>query len=105
MAAAAAYNAGPIAFAGMATQLKTVTIEYSCDLSKYGSGTPVGAPNTGGGSGPGGDMAVAIAGLAMLLAGGGSCSSPGAERGQLRYSVFIPNSLFLGGKSRGQRNQ
>jgi hypothetical protein len=36
---------------------------------------------------------------------GDSCSSPGAERGQLRYSLFIPNSLFLGGKSGGQRNQ
>lgn len=40
MAAAATYNAGPIAFAGMATQLKTVTSEYSCDLSNYGSGIP-----------------------------------------------------------------
>jgi hypothetical protein len=50
-------------------------------------------------------MAVAIAGLAMLLAGGDSCSSPGAERGQLRYSLFITNSLFLGRKSEGQRNK
>jgi hypothetical protein len=36
-----------------------------------GSGTPSGAPSTGGGTGPGGDMAVAAGGLAMVLSGGG----------------------------------
>jgi LPXTG-motif cell wall-anchored protein len=35
------------------------------------SGTPVGAPNTGGGTGPGGNPALAVAGLAIVLAGGG----------------------------------
>ena len=30
-----------------------------------------GAPSTGGGTGPGGDMAVAAGGLAMVLSGGG----------------------------------
>jgi hypothetical protein len=36
-----------------------------------GGGTPVGAPETGGGFGPGGDMAAAVTGLAVLLSGGG----------------------------------
>jgi LPXTG-motif cell wall-anchored protein len=36
-----------------------------------GSGTPVGAPNTGGGTGPASNPALAVAGLALVLAGGG----------------------------------
>jgi hypothetical protein len=33
-------DSGPIRFAGAAATVKTVTSQYSCDLSKYGSGIP-----------------------------------------------------------------
>jgi LPXTG-motif cell wall-anchored protein len=39
--------------------------------SGTGSGTPAGAPSTGGGTGPASDPALAVAGLALVLAGGG----------------------------------
>jgi hypothetical protein len=50
--------------------------------SGQGSGTPVGAPATGGGSGPAGDLGAAAAGLAILLSGGGLVFFARRRRGQ-----------------------
>jgi hypothetical protein len=44
------------------------------DVHDEASGTPVGALATGGGIVPGADVPLAIAGLAIVLAGGSLCS-------------------------------
>jgi len=49
----------------------SVSVPASGGSGTGGSGTPAGAPNTGGGTGPASNPALAVAGLALVLAGGG----------------------------------
>ena len=49
-----------------------------------GNGTPVGAPDTGGGIAPGADVPLALGGLAILVTGGGLVTRGVARRRRRR---------------------